>query len=342
MRQQLGFATESLRLREFTRTDIPALYSLTRQTEITDILPDWNMSEEEIRGFLDFVISSYDTYNPDNVRVLLAIEHRQDRKLIGWCGVFPNDMLPQAEREVAYAISKDYRSKGYTTEAVQGMISYVFHHSSLPEIVAIVKPFNVASRRVLEKSGFEHQKLIRLSDNSDYNYFILQKSHTHMIREIREEGIEPYLDILAEVEHVNLNRSNPEHEQWLRRRIGTHYRRGAKFYGYQDEAGAAAGIVVMLHEEAPAGIDALGARAEVLDIGVSKQHRRKGMGSILLKHAEDVARSRGAYCLFMMTYAEDYDVIAFYGKNGFVPVATIPDVFGPDLEGTAVLRKVLR
>lgn len=341
MRQQLGFATESLRLREFTRADIPDLYSLTRQTD-TEILPDWNMSEEEIRGFLEFVISSYDIYNPDNVRILLAIEHKQDRKLIGWCGVFPNDMLPQSEREVAYAISKDYRKRGYTTEAVQGMTSYVFHQSNLQEIVAIIKPFNAASRRVLEKSGFAHQKLIRLSDNSDYNYFILQRGNTHMMREIREEAIEPYLDILAEVEHVNLNRSNPEHEQWLRRRIGTHYRRGAKFYGYQDEAGAAAGIIVMLHEEAPAGIDALGARAEVLDIGVSKQHRRKGIGSILLKHAEAVARSRRAYCMFMMTYAEDYDVIAFYGKNGFVPVATIPDVFGPDLEGTAVLRKVLR
>lgn len=48
MRQQLGFATESLRLREFTRADIPDLYSLTRQTEITEILPDWNMSEEGI------------------------------------------------------------------------------------------------------------------------------------------------------------------------------------------------------------------------------------------------------------------------------------------------------
>jgi hypothetical protein len=45
--------------------------------------------------------------------------------------------------------------------------------------------------------------------------------------------------------------------------------------------------------------------------------------------------------MLMMTYAADYDVIAFYGKNGFIPVATIPDVFGPKAEGNAVLRKVL-
>ncbi|CAH1056056.1 hypothetical protein PAECIP111894_02209 [Paenibacillus pseudetheri] len=44
----------------------------------------------------------------------------------------------------------------------------------------------------------------------------------------------------------------------------------------------------------------------------------------------------------MLTYAEVYDVIAFYGKNGFVPVGTIPDVFGPGAEGNTILRKILR
>ncbi|WP_449603560.1 hypothetical protein [Paenibacillus sp. Marseille-Q9583] len=66
------------------------------------------------------------------------------------------------------------------------------------------------------------------------------------------------------------------------------------------------------------------------------------MGGILLQHVEEVVKSRGAYCLLMLTYAEDYDVIAFYGKNGFVPVATIPDVFGPGAEGNTILRKILR
>ncbi|MBP1995072.1 GNAT family N-acetyltransferase [Paenibacillus eucommiae] len=163
------------------------------------------------------------------------------------------------------------------------------------------------------------------------------------IRIISEADIEPYLDIIAEIEHVHLNRGNPNHEQWLRRRISSFYARGAKFFACHDPIhGHILGIVTILHEEAPEGIEALGARAEVLQIGVNKNHRRQGIGSILLKHAEDYARNRGVYCLFMMTYAEDYDVIAFYGKNGFIPVATLPDVYGPRLEGNVFLRKILK
>jgi GNAT superfamily N-acetyltransferase len=164
-----------------------------------------------------------------------------------------------------------------------------------------------------------------------------------IIKLVCEHEIEPYLDLLAEVEHIKLDRKNPNHEQWLRRRIQSHFERGALFYAYhEDELSDAFGIVAVLHEEAPNGIPALGARAEVLDIGVCKDHRRKGIGGILLHHVENIVKGRGAYCLIILTYAEDYDVIAFYGKNGYVPVATIPDVFGPGAEGNTVLRKLLR
>lgn len=183
MRNSMVIETASLRLRPFTREDSNSLYKLTCQREITDILPDWKMSPEQLDDFLDFVISSYDSFNPDDVRILLAVEHKADRKLIGWCGVFPNDMLEPSERELAYAISKDYRNAGFTTEAAKGLLSYVFNHSSLQRIVAIVKPFNIASRRVAEKAGFSHLRLVTLSDKSDYNYFAVERGG-FMIKEV--------------------------------------------------------------------------------------------------------------------------------------------------------------
>ncbi|MNH87933.1 hypothetical protein D3C73_404280 [compost metagenome] len=140
------------------------------------VLPDWDMSEEGLTGFLEFVTSSYDNFNEDDVRILLAMQHREDARLIGWCGVFPNDLLLESDREIAYAISKDYRNKGYTTEAVKGMVDYVFGRSSLQEIVAIVKPFNVSSKRVIEKAGFTHRRLTTLTDQCEYDYFSVEKA----------------------------------------------------------------------------------------------------------------------------------------------------------------------
>lgn len=80
------------------------------------------------------------------------------------------------DREVAYAISKDYRNRGYTTEAVGGMMKYIFNSSTLDEIVAIVKPFNIASRRVVEKVGFRCMRRVTLSDHADYDYFVQERA----------------------------------------------------------------------------------------------------------------------------------------------------------------------
>lgn len=343
MENLMEFETASLIVRRFTYEDFSELNLLINQKEITNILPDWAMTEEQLRSFLEFVIGSYKRFNKDDVRIILAIEHRKDQRLIGWCGVFPNDKLESADREVAYAVSRDYRNRGYITEAVMGIVSAVFRSSSLEEIVAIVKPFNIASRRVLEKAGFGLTRRVTLSDQAEYDYFVLERRSFAGIKAISPEEIEPYLDLIAEIEHVKLDRSKPNHDRWLRNRIHSYYSRGALFFAYEDRlTEGAVGVVAVLHEAAPDGIEALGARAEVLVIGVGSSCRRKGIGSILLQHAEEIVKSKGAYCLFMMTYAEDYDVISFYGKNGFIPVATLPDVYGPTLEGNVFIRKVLK
>lgn len=163
--------TDSIRLRAFAPQDLDALRALTMQTEITDFLPDWAMTEAQLTDFLSFVIGSYGRFDPADVRILLAIEHKADERLIGWCGVFPNDLLDPADREVAYAVSKDYRDRGYATKAVQAMIAFIFRQTGLGRVAAIVKPMNGASRSVLLKAGFRTVDRRRLSNGQDYDYF---------------------------------------------------------------------------------------------------------------------------------------------------------------------------
>ena len=79
-----------------------------------------------------------------------------------------------------------------------------------------------------------------------------------------------------------------------------------------------------------------------LDLGLHPEYRGKGYGTELLQHAEALAREVGVRSLYVSTYARERRVIAFYGKHGLVPVATLPDVHGPDDEGMVYMRKVLR
>ena len=61
------------------------------------------------------------------------------------------------EVEVAWAIVPDRWGQGLATELARASVALAFDDLRLREIVAFTLPHNVASRRVMEKSGFEYE-----------------------------------------------------------------------------------------------------------------------------------------------------------------------------------------
>jgi ribosomal-protein-alanine N-acetyltransferase len=55
--------------------------------------------------------------------------------------------------ELGYTLAKPYWGQGYATEAARACVGYAFGALGLERIVAIARPANAASRRVLEKLG---------------------------------------------------------------------------------------------------------------------------------------------------------------------------------------------
>jgi ribosomal-protein-alanine N-acetyltransferase len=58
------------------------------------------------------------------------------------------------EVEIGYSISEEHRNCGYMTEAAKAVVRFAFEKAGQDVLVAIVKPENIASRRVIEKLGF--------------------------------------------------------------------------------------------------------------------------------------------------------------------------------------------
>lgn len=57
--------------------------------------------------------------------------------------------------EIGYGISEKYQRHGYATEAVSAVVSWALAQNAINCVIAEVDKDNIASRRVLEKSGFE-------------------------------------------------------------------------------------------------------------------------------------------------------------------------------------------
>ena len=160
-----------------------------------------------------------------------------------------------------------------------------------------------------------------------------------LIRELDRAGLRPYSDLLGEVEAgARYDPANPDNVRWLEQRLGGHIARGAVFYGLFDDDGSPVGIASLLTERF---LHTEFSVSWLLDLGVMPDQRGKGYGSKLLTHLEEEARRAGSHCFYLWTYAGDHRNVAFYAKNGFVPVATLPDVNGPGAEGDVYMRKLL-
>ncbi len=57
--------------------------------------------------------------------------------------------------EVGYSVLPPFEGRGYATEMVAGLVTWALAQSEVRRVVAEVDAVNVASRRVLEKAGFE-------------------------------------------------------------------------------------------------------------------------------------------------------------------------------------------
>ena len=79
---------------------------------------------------------------------------------IGWGGMQWTNVADLNEVEVAWAIKPERWGQGLATEMAQAAISSAFGPLGLQELIAFTLPDNVASRRVMEKTGFVYDSEI--------------------------------------------------------------------------------------------------------------------------------------------------------------------------------------
>lgn len=94
---------------------------------------------------------------------LWAVELRDGGKTVGICGLLKRGALDAPD--VGFAMLPAHRGRGYASEAASAALTHGREQLRLQRVLAIVKPENAASIRVLEKLGMVRERLIRLTDD---------------------------------------------------------------------------------------------------------------------------------------------------------------------------------
>jgi RimJ/RimL family protein N-acetyltransferase len=83
-----------------------------------------------------------------------AAIHKEESRLIGYGGIRSLD----GEAELVYLLDKPYWGMGLATEIARACLRYGFEEKRFLRILALAKPANLASRRVMEKVGMHYEK----------------------------------------------------------------------------------------------------------------------------------------------------------------------------------------
>lgn len=86
------------------------------------------------------------------------LRDRETGEMVGRGGLQYTYTAGLNDVEAGWAITPERWGQGLATELAHACVEVAFEHLGLLEIVAFTLPTNIASRRVMEKSGFEYER----------------------------------------------------------------------------------------------------------------------------------------------------------------------------------------
>lgn len=157
MQKQQILQTTRLTLREFTYDDTDFIQHLVNTPEWLQFIGERNVkSEEDAIAYLDNgPLKSY----AENGFGLWLVELTESGIPIGMCGLIRRETLDHVD--IGFAMLPDYAGKGYGFEIASATLLYAVSELKLKTVLAITAPLNVASIKLLTKTGLRFVKTIQ-------------------------------------------------------------------------------------------------------------------------------------------------------------------------------------
>ena len=162
--------TDRLILRPLEKNDVDAVYRMRSDADVMRFIRE-PQNRAESAGWVKLVSSRW---KKEQIG-FCAILEKPSEKFVGWCGIWK--LKETGELEIGYAVAKEFWGKGFATEAALKFLDYAFEKLEPEKIVAVARPKNAASRRVMEKLGMNFVKTATFYDQTLVQYAITKKEY---------------------------------------------------------------------------------------------------------------------------------------------------------------------
>lgn len=158
------FETERLRVREFNTEDTSFIVELLNTPGWLEFIGDRNVrTYGQARSYLENgPIKSY----RENGFGLYMVETKQSNTPVGMCGILKRDTLDHPD--IGFAFLPEHAGQGYAKEIAEATLNYADNALNIPRLLAITKPNNRRSIRLLESVGFNFAGTFQLKDEAGH------------------------------------------------------------------------------------------------------------------------------------------------------------------------------
>ncbi len=140
--------TSRLLLREFVPEDADALSLVLSDPETMRYYPA-PLDRSEVEAWIERNRRRY----ANDGHGLWAMILKSSGELIGDCGITMQEVEGVFYREIGYHVRRDLWGQGLAIEAARACRDYGFAHLHADQLISIIRPQNLPSRRVAEKNG---------------------------------------------------------------------------------------------------------------------------------------------------------------------------------------------
>jgi ribosomal-protein-alanine N-acetyltransferase len=163
--------TARLFLRPFTSQDLDTLCQLYSDPDVMRYIGKGVRNRDESEQSLSKMIAHWQSHGLG----MWAAFHKPDGRFVGRCGLTP--LADTEQIELGYTFHRDFWGQGLATEAARRSLQHGFETLGLSRIVAIARPANVASWRVMEKVGMTRERIgVSPYDDTEVVWYALARA----------------------------------------------------------------------------------------------------------------------------------------------------------------------
>jgi RimJ/RimL family protein N-acetyltransferase len=140
--------TKRLILRELLPDDLDAMAAIHSDPETMRFYP----AVRDRAGVAAWIERNRRRYADDG-HGLWAMVLKSDNEVVGDCGLTRQSVDGVDEIEIGYHVRRDFWGRGYAPEAARACQAYGFTQLGAAHLISLIRPENLPSRRVAEKTG---------------------------------------------------------------------------------------------------------------------------------------------------------------------------------------------